>query len=1171
MKRVLSKCLAHLSALIVFFLALPYDSQAASSAFTLDSNSKPQLVGEFTDYIEDKTGTLTLEDIMRVDANESSSEQGALFWSKSGQHGISEGFTRSVYWFRFSVDNISQEQIDWNLEFEYPLLDKINFFYPVQDDSYEMITQGDRLPFSAREIDYRNVVIPLTADVAQTYTYYFRVETVSAMNVSLKVWPSDTLYEAVDRLKMLLGIVYGIVLLALITSTVNAIFLKDYMYLWLSVGLVGLLMYMNGIKGITYQYLWPNSLWWQEVNIPFFMNISFAFALQYCRLFTDLKRYAPRFDKLFKVTIYAITTLSAASLFVSYEIIILISTVSVTFNALLCFAAGVVAWHNNNSSSHYYVAGWFVLIVGVISFSLTTIGIFPKNNLTDWCQEVGFVFMVIFMTISQLDRFLQVNHQHEEEQAIALDALTQAEKKYRSLFENAIEGIFQIDKQGSLLNSNKAFEEIANESDKPLQNAETLPFSLGFLSETESQKLKTVLATRENISSYESSFVDQNNQTRWIAFSIQKIMLKDGENYHYEGSVSEITESKMREKAEKQRRMADASTEAKSLFLANMSHEIRTPMNAIIGFTDLATAHNTDNKLADFIRKIKIASANLLNTINDILDFSKMEAGKLDIEYVPFKLKQMTDKLQNTLSVDAEKKALDLVIDIDPDIPKQLIGDELRIRQFLVNLTKNAIKYTDQGEVRVELDLVELDKQHGSVVLEGRVIDTGVGISQTRQETLFSSFTQVDDSMEAKASGTGLGLSISKQLIEMMGGEISVSSTEGKGSCFEFCLSCRVESRDIKRSSTSPTSITKEPNDSTTNKDPSREIKLTEGIKVLLVDDIEINRELAREILTKYKVRTSMAIDGKQAIEKARKGNFDLILMDMEMPVIDGCEATKQIRKFDSNTPIIAMTANTLVEDKQRCSDAGMNGFITKPFNDTELIELIYSQVNNKKEEQLSPNIENTKDTNNIEDTFSTVSPPDLKSINFTEGLNRCQGNRKLYVKLLRDFSKNYHEVGIQLEAMFKSKQLDEYARTAHTLKGVAANLGIQHIPDIAKQLENIKTLDEEGLTSTMLELANAMNDLLSEITQLLESEPELQDTQAENKFDTRELGEKLKLLESMITEQKMEAYDQAVLYLKCWPIEEQITQIESLVSALDLFEFEQASQTLNLLQSRVE
>jgi signal transduction histidine kinase/CheY-like chemotaxis protein len=379
---------------------------------------------------------------------------------------------------------------------------------------------------------------------------------------------------------------------------------------------------------------------------------------------------------------------------------------------------------------------------------------------------------------------------------------------------------------------------------------------------------------------------------------------------------------------------AEAASRAKSTFLANMSHELRTPMNAIMGMTDLALRHATEPKLRDQLGKVTQASQHLLHVINDILDISKIEADRLTLERVIFKLGEVLENLVSLVGNKATDKGLALRVDLSPDVAHlTLLGDPLRLGQVLLNFVANALKFTEQGSVTVRIRL--LDDQPDEVLLRCEVTDTGIGIAPEDQKRLFTAFEQADGSMTRKYGGTGLGLAISKRLVNMMGGEVGVDSQSGSGSTFWFTLR-------LGKAPTVNGAVLSAPTFSQDSAETRLKAQFA-GTCILLAEDEPINQEVSRGLLEDVGLVVDLAEDGVQALELAKQNRYVLILMDMQMPHLNGVDATRAIRALPgyANTPILAMTANAFDEDRQVCIEAGMNDHIAKPVDPERLFETL--------------------------------------------------------------------------------------------------------------------------------------------------------------------------------------------------------------------------------------
>ncbi len=391
-----------------------------------------------------------------------------------------------------------------------------------------------------------------------------------------------------------------------------------------------------------------------------------------------------------------------------------------------------------------------------------------------------------------------------------------------------------------------------------------------------------------------------------------------------------LTLRKTQEELIHSKEMAEAATKAKAIFLANMSHEIRTPMNGIVGMVDIMKGTPLSKEQRDFLEIIEISGENLLMIINDVLDFSKIEAGQITFESIRFKLGDEVGEVIKLLKYKADQKGLELSFNIAPHVPEILVGDPLRLKQVLINLCNNSIKFTSDGFVKIHVDVVS--SSENKIRLKFEVQDSGIGISHENQLKLFKSFSQADTSTTRKFGGTGLGLAISKNLVQLMNGEIGIKSKEGEGAIFYFDGEFGVSVQ----------------NSTDSKKEVTNEIEITAAkLKILLAEDNVINQKVAILNLQKMGHSVSLASNGEKAVEMFKNEAFDAIFMDIQMPEMDGIEATTIIRDWEQNNkiihriPIIAMTANTLRSDKDIFIAVGMDDYLGKPFNTSELVRVL--------------------------------------------------------------------------------------------------------------------------------------------------------------------------------------------------------------------------------------
>jgi len=379
---------------------------------------------------------------------------------------------------------------------------------------------------------------------------------------------------------------------------------------------------------------------------------------------------------------------------------------------------------------------------------------------------------------------------------------------------------------------------------------------------------------------------------------------------------------------------AEEATCAKAQFLSTMSHEIRTPMNAVIGVTHLLSEDNPREDQVQNINILKLSADNLMTLINDILDFSKIEAGRVDIESIDFNFRNLVANIASGFAIKSKEKGLDFIVDIDPKIPSYLIGDPTRIAQVLNNLCSNAVKFTDSGNVQVAVSYQE--KCDDKVKLKFEIRDTGVGIPKDKQDQIFKSFSQADSNTTRLYGGTGLGLTISKKLIEIMGGCINVKSDLEFGTTFFFDLSLTISHKSKPKVDLFI--------------DSNRNINKIKGLHILLAEDNEMNILILKQFLKKWEITYEIAMNGVAAVEKVQSGNFDMVLMDLQMPILNGYQATQSIRNLSDDKfreiPILAITASAFNEIRKRVLEAGMNDFVTKPINPEDLFQKIEKYVN---------------------------------------------------------------------------------------------------------------------------------------------------------------------------------------------------------------------------------
>lgn len=922
------------AALLTLFSLLCLLAPASVSAAGKGCHDAPVEVGASEDrlglawclwYLEDPSGELSLEDVRAKDLDEA--------FRKHDGGVLNFGYTESAYWVRFDLEYSGDAPVERLLELSLPLVDHVSVHVyrdGVLSDEREL---GYSPSWDERELLVPNPVFKLTLHPDEAVRVYLRVSTANTFRLPLTLWSPDAYIEKVAVDETIQGIFLGSILAILAYNLFVAVAVRERSNIHYVLYLVFATLFIatEQVHGLQ---LFNERPWFLNKEfLHYQILLTWFFGIHMARELLELPKHSRDLDKVMQVCLAGVVLTFFLSLFMPYHVAMEWTVIGSIVLAIVMIAVSYWAWKHFNAAARTYFFAWTCTLAGVGMYALTVMGLAPLNSFTAHSPQIGLTAQIILFSFALADRIKLIQAEALGWSQRALSNLT----RYQSLFNNAVEGIFQMSLERRFVAANPAMAELLgyDEAERMVYEVPDV-LSACFADPGLRQQVIEQLETQGTAKGIETRCFTIHGEERWLNVSLNTVYDGDGEPEHLEGTCIDITERKQREVIEKEREnermekeLARNSAEAKSQFLANMSHEIRTPLAAIIGYgeTLLDPELNDDEKQSSAETVVR-SGRHLLDLVNDILDHSKIDANKLNVEILKVHLPELLDEVRAFFAPRAKEKGIDFIINCEFPLPETIHTDPTRLRQIIINLCGNALKFTESGSISLTVRC-----QRDTETLVARVVDSGIGMKPEQLARLFDPFAQGSAAIARQYGGTGLGLSISKRLAEMLGGTIAVNSVYGEGSEFEVTIATgSLEGVHLLRDASELTQRRRML--------PMVAAPRLRG-RILCAEDNEVNRKLVNLMVQRTGAEIAFVNNGAEALDQATHERFDLVLMDIQMPVMNGRDATAALREAGVNTPIIALTANVMAEDIEDYRRAGCTDHLAKPIDKRRFYEVL--------------------------------------------------------------------------------------------------------------------------------------------------------------------------------------------------------------------------------------
>ncbi len=879
-------------------------------------------------FLEDPDQSLSINEVMAV------SDDGGRSFTRHSGGVLNFGYTKSAYWTRFDLkveESVGRQS--YILELALPLVDQVTVYLVRDGQVVDRRSAGYEGDWSERDLAVPNPAFRLEPAAGKTTRVYMRVTNTNTFRLPISLWHPDAYIQKVSVDETIRGILLGSVLAILAYNLFVAVSVRERSNVYYVLYLVSAVIFIATEQVHVVQLFDERPAILNKENLHFTIIMTWFWGLLMARSLLETKERSADLDKVIMLCLYSIVATFVLSLFLPYHTAMEWVVLATIVLGLIMIVVSYLSWRYYNPAARAYFFAWTLALVGFGVYALTVMGYLPLNMFTSYAPQIGLTLQIVLFSFALADRIKQVQGEALSWSQRALANL----RRYQSLFDNAIEGVFQMSLQRRFVTANPAMARlIGYSSSRELLKNNPDVLETCFTDERVRRWVVGQLETTGTVKGIEARYINRQGEERWATISLHAVYDLEGRPAHLEGTCIDATERHHRQRIEREREqerlekeLARNSAEAKSQFLANMSHEIRTPLAAIIGYGEtLLDPDLTEREKHSSAETVVRSGRHLLDLVNDILDHSKIDANKLDVDIIPVNLPELLDEIRAFFSPRAREKGLDFNIVCEFPLPEVISTDPTRLRQIIINLCGNALKFTEKGSISLNVRF-----SRGSQKLVVRVVDTGIGMKPEQLSRLFDPFAQASPSIARQYGGTGLGLSISRRLAELLGGEISVTSTYGEGSEFEVSINTGpVESVHFLRDASELSQRRR--------KIPTVLAPRLSG-RILCAEDNEVNWRLVSLLVSRTGAELVHVSNGAEALEIALKEPFDLILMDIQMPVMNGRDATVALREAGVNTPVVALTANVMAEDIADYRQAGCNEQLAKPIDKQRFYEVL--------------------------------------------------------------------------------------------------------------------------------------------------------------------------------------------------------------------------------------